>query len=70
VRITLVYGALASGVEVTRTLDGRRHRLVISCGWRQPPLEVWQLAAPYLNDEERAELAEALGLERPGGGRR
>lgn len=63
-RITMVYGATRREVVVERVLDGRRHRLVISCGWRQPPREVYGLAAPYLTGEERAELAVALGLER------
>jgi hypothetical protein len=59
----MVYGALTREVTVERTLDGRRHRLVISCGWRQEPSEVYRLAAPYLTHEERVEVRVALGLE-------
>lgn len=62
-RITMVYGATAREVQVVRVLDGRRQRLVISCGWKQPPYEVYRLASPYLDEEERAEVRLALGLD-------
>lgn len=62
-RVTLVYGASTREVTVERTMDGRRNRLVIGCGWRQPPAEVYRLAAPYLTAAERTELAIALGLK-------
>ncbi len=61
-RITVVYGASLSEVTVSRSLDGRRNQLIISCGWKQDPAEVFRLARPSLTDEEAAELADVFGI--------
>jgi hypothetical protein len=62
----MVYGARNDGVvNVTRMLDGRRKRLVVSCPSQMTPAEVFQRARHQLTDEEAHELAEALDV--PGG---
>jgi Mg2+ and Co2+ transporter CorA len=62
-RITVVYAAQAEGVTVMRTIDGRRQRLVIGCGYRQSAAEVYWLALPHLTEQEAKELRETFGLD-------
>jgi hypothetical protein len=62
-RITVVYGASTREVHLDRVMDGRRNRLVISCGWPQRPAEVLAAIADQLTPEEIGQVAEALGVE-------
>jgi len=53
--------------HVMRVLDMQRKGLVIACPWSQPPAQTLEQVRHLLSAEEAAEVATALGLDRPGG---
>jgi hypothetical protein len=64
VKISLVYSTGRTETGVTRILEGERRSLVVMCLWRQSPAATLAMVRHQLTDEEAAELAAALDLDR------
>jgi hypothetical protein len=62
VRVTVCYATDRTRVDVMRTLENDRRRLIISAPWGQRPAETLAAVADRLTTQEAAEVARAFGL--------
>jgi len=67
VRITTSYSTGQVKTGILRYLDGERRTLVIMCPWQQPIDQTVAAIWNQLTPEEQREVAEAFGLDQPGG---